>query len=821
MEIKFFPLDFEYRLKDGNVYMYLYSKLEDGSRVCVIHEHRPFFYVSIEGINTTELELRLKGLKVENRGEAAQVIELEEVERELLGKKKKLWKIFANYPQAVPLLAGEIQSWGLECFEKDILFVHRYLRDVGIMPMTLVVAQGEFIDEPRLRIPAFLATDVHQESLESVQKLRILAVDIETYALKKEILPQKNPILMIGLYGVDELGQEFKKVLTWKKFPHTLEYLEVCDSETQLLQRFRDIVLEYHPDILTGYYSDVFDLPYIKVRAQKLGVQLDLGADHSELEVSEKGVRESKSSITSMVHVDVFQFIRNIFGKNLKTGSFSLDAVSEELLGYKKQVVNLDELGPSWDSNSERLADFCAYNLHDAYLTAQLCRTLLYDMIEFTKIVGVPVFDVIRMKFSRLVENYILRRGMEYNILAPNKPQDAQISQRRQESIQGAFVFEPTPGLYKDMVVFDFRSLYPTIISAHNIGPEGFRCDCCKLVGKVPEKEEYWFCTKEKKFIPLVLEELILRRADVKRMAREAQARGEDTKIYDARSYTIKVLANSFYGYLGFYGARWYSIECAASTTAYARNYIKQTIEKAREFGFEVIYADTDSCFVLLGDKELADAKDFMQEVNSHLPGKMELEMEGYYPRGIFVAIKGTEKGAKKKYALISKEGRVKVTGFESVRRNWSLIAKEVQKKVLELVLNDKVDDALVYVKLVVQEMKRGLVPLHKLIIKTQITRELGGYASVGPHVAVARRMVERGEMVVPGMVVEYVIVKGPGIIRERAKLPSEVGEGEYDADYYLNNQVIPAVSSIFLVLGYTEDQVFKDDSQTGLGKFF
>ncbi|HIG92681.1 TPA: hypothetical protein HA234_00610 [Candidatus Woesearchaeota archaeon] len=199
----------------------------------------------------------------------------------------------------------------------------------------------------------------------------------------------------------------------------------------------------------------------------------------------------------------------------------------------------------------------------------------------------------------------------------------------------------------------------------------------------------------------------------------------------------------------------------------------------------------------------------------------MELEMEGYYPRGIFVAIKGTEKGAKKKYALISKEGRVKVTGFESVRRNWSLIAKEVQKKVLELVLNDKVDDALVYVKLVVQEMKRGLVPLHKLIIKTQITRELGGYASVGPHVAVARRMVERGEMVVPGMVVEYVIVKGPGIIRERAKLPSEVGEGEYDADYYLNNQVIPAVSSIFLVLGYTEDQVFKDDSQTGLGKFF
>ncbi|HLC70511.1 MAG TPA: hypothetical protein VJI32_00785 [Candidatus Nanoarchaeia archaeon] len=105
MEIKFFPLDFEYRLKDGNVYMYLYSKLGDGSRVCVIHEHRPFFYVSIEGINTMELELRLKGLKIENRNEAAVVVGFEEVERELLGKKKKLWKILVNYPKAVPLLA--------------------------------------------------------------------------------------------------------------------------------------------------------------------------------------------------------------------------------------------------------------------------------------------------------------------------------------------------------------------------------------------------------------------------------------------------------------------------------------------------------------------------------------------------------------------------------------------------------------------------------------------------------------------------------------------------------------------------------------------
>ncbi len=198
----------------------------------------------------------------------------------------------------------------------------------------------------------------------------------------------------------------------------------------------------------------------------------------------------------------------------------------------------------------------------------------------------------------------------------------------------------------------------------------------------------------------------------------------------------------------------------------------------------------------------------------------MELDFQGYYPRGIFVAQKGSEKGAKKRYALIDEKGKLKITGFETVRRNCSAIAKEVQEKVLSLILSEKVLEAVVYVKETVNQLKRGSIPLEKLIIKTQITRELGRYTSIGPHVAIARKRQAQGEQIVPGTVVEYIISTGTGLVRERALLPDEVREGNYDADYYIHNQLLPAVSGIFAVLGYTEEDLAADSSQTGLGQF-
>jgi len=808
--------------------MYIYAKTDTNTKICVIHQYNPYFYAYVEDINTEELKERIKNLSIETRAEPAQTTHTEPTEKELLGKNKKFWKIYVNYPKAVPLISKELESWGVECYEKDILYTHRYLRDMKITPMTLVEAEGEQVTDTTMRVPVFETKDIKQHSKE-VTKFKYLAIDIETYSKNKIINPNKDPILMIALYGQDEDGKEYNKVLTWKTFKHTLPYLEHVSDEEELLQRLKQIILDYQPDIITGYFSDGFDFPYIKVRADKHKVKLNLGHDRSELLTG----REAK--IKGILHIDIFKFIRYIFGGNLKTDSFSLDNVANELLNENKHNVDLNDLSDFWDNNPDKLESFCKYNLQDSVLTLKLTKKLMPDMLEFTKLIGLPLFDIIHMRFSRLVENYIMKRATEFNVIAPNKPKQFEIEKRSEETYQGAFVYEPTPGLYKDIVVLDFRSLYPTIITAHNIGPESLYCQCCKeddaktdnldkdgisLSAHVPDRDEYWFCKKEKKFIPKVLERLILRRVDIKRLIKEMKNKGEDTKIMDARSYALKTLANSFYGYLGFFGARWYCIECARSTTAYARHYIQTTIEKAEKSGFKVCYGDTDSLFILLGDKPLDKALELKNEVNFDLPGYMELEFEGHFPKGIFVAIKGTDKGAKKKYALIDKDNHVKITGFETVRRNWSILAKEVQKTVLKLVLQDKTAEAVEYVRATIEELKKGKIKLNQLIIKTQITKDLSSYSNIGPHVAVALRMKEQGIEVVPGTIIEYIITKGSGLIRERAKLPSEIKPSEYDYSYYLKNQLLPSVSSIFAVLNIKEEDLFKAGGQTSLGSF-
>jgi DNA polymerase, archaea type len=823
MEIKFFPYDFEYKVKEDETFIYLYGKLENNSKICVIEKYRPYFYAQVSNIHRKQLNKRLSDLQIEDNKKIAKVTSYEECEKELLGKKKDFWKIYVNYPKAVPIISKELSQWGLECYEKDILYTHRYLRDREITPFTLVQAKGDFIDENRFRVPVFLAEEIKQFSKDRLKNVKLLSIDIETYSKNKIIQMDKNPILMIAFYGRDEKGKEFKKVITWKKFSEKKDYLEFVNDEIDLLNRFRQIMIDYNPDILTGYFSDGFDLPYIKTRAEKYKIKMDLGLDYSEIYTGSKynnnNLSNATSKIKGILHLDIFKFIRNIFGKNLKTESYSLNAVSNELIGNSKHDIKIEKLADTWDNHPEKLIDFCEYNLHDAHLALQLFEKLFFDIIEFTKIIGLPSDDIIRMRFSKLVESYILQRAKEYNVIAPNKPAKNEIEQRFEETYEGGFVYEPTPGLYEDLIVFDFRSLYPTIITAHNIGPEALNCDCCDDKEKVPGKDNYWFCTRKKSFLSKVLERIILRRVDLKRLIKESNE--EEKLLLESRSYALKVLANSFYGYMAFFGARWYCIECAKSTTAYARDYIQSTIKKAEEKQFQVVYADTDSCFLLLGDQIMDQAMEFMNEINFNLPGHMELEFEGYYPKGLFVALKGKEGGAKKKYALITKEGTLKITGFETVRRNWSPISKEVQQNVLRMVLEDKKEEALEYIKEMISKLKSGKISKEDLIIKTQITKDLRSYSSIGPHVAVALKMLEKDIPVGPGTIVEYIITKGSGLIRERAKMLEEVKQGEYDADYYLNNQLIPAVSSIFLVLGYNEEDLLGEGKQEGLGKFF
>jgi DNA polymerase Pol2 len=296
-----------------------------------------------------------------------------------------------------------------------------------------------------------------------------------------------------------------------------------------------------------------------------------------------------------------------------------------------------------------------------------------------------------------------------------------------------------------------------------------------------------------------------------------------DKKIFlDARQESLKTLSNSFYGYLGFYAARWYTKESARAVTAYGRHYIHKVIDTAKEKGFGVLYSDTDSIFIHLNGKTIQQALDFCGNINADLPGVMELEYEGTFPRALFVSMKVGDLGAKKKYALIDEKGKIIIKGFESVRRNVSPIAKKTQMEVLKILLNkNDPKRALEYVRSVISSIKDKTIPIDDLCIPTQLTKPIKSYDSVGPHVAAAKLLAARGVEIFPGMIITYVVTAGKEKIRDRVKLPDVVKPQETDSDYYIYHQVLPAIDKIMEVFGYDGDAIVEGKSQSTLGSYF
>jgi DNA polymerase elongation subunit (family B) len=812
--VQFFPVDATYKVVNGKPQIYLFGRTPEGKQVCVIDANveQYFYAIPKPGEDPTAA---LLALHAEQHGEQYSITRVEPVQRTFFEQPVSALKVFTNIPKAVAALKDDARhAPGVQStHECDIPFTRRYFMDKGITPLTLVEAEGAAAQES-LRIPVIRATTVKQASDTTLAKPRMLTFDIETYNPEgKNVQAEKHPVLMIAL-----AGDNLRKVLTWKKIPNADAEVEYLPSEADMLDRFVELVNDYAPDIIAGYYSDGFDFPYLDARAQKCGIKLALGLDGSMLKID--GKSQTLAKIAGVAHVDILRVIRRFFAKTMETDVFTLDAVGKELLGKGKHAVDIEKLASAWDAcDAQLLNEFARYNLQDAALTHELAQFVMPSLIEFVKIVGQPPYDVNRMSFSQLVEWYVMRQATSRGELFPNKPGFRTQTQRQRDRVKGAFVYEPKPGLYEDMAVCDYRSLYPSIIASLNISPGVRNCACCPDAKKIEtDRGTFWYCAKRKGFVSGIIEELITRRAVIK----EQLKKNKDDALLRARSQALKDLANSFYGYLGFSVARWYSIECAESTTAWGREYIKQVIARAQADGFNVIYSDTDSVFLTLNGKKQGEAKQFVERVNKDLPGLMELDFEGFYPAGIFVSVKSSEAGAKKKYALLNPQGKLKIVGFETVRRNWSPIARKVQKRVLEILLTErKPESALQYVRGVVEGLNKNKVPLADVVIRTQLSRDLSEYANAGPHVAAAQRMQELGQQVGTGTRIQYVVTKGKGRIKDKVKLPEETTQQDYDADYYVNNQILPGVEKLFEVFGIDIHAQFAEKAQSSLSTFF
>ena len=386
------------------------------------------------------------------------------------------------------------------------------------------------------------------------------------------------------------------------------------------------------------------------------------------------------------------------------------------------------------------------------------------DILEFSKITKEPVFNSSRNGFSRQIESYILHNLEKFNEIPERRPNPRESSFRMQRGgVEGAFVYEPTPGIYEKIAFFDFTSMHTSIIITYNIS-KGTLTTNKKNSYESPEieiegKKTKFYFEKEVGFFPALMEEIFEKRKQCK-----AEYKKNPNVITKARSNAFKVLSASAHGYVGFFGARYYSWESSSAILAFVRKYNKEIIKKIEKLGHKVIYGDTDSVAFTYKDKSKEEIKKLLQKLNDELPGVMHLELEDFFKRGIWVTTRSGKTGAKKKYALIAENDKVKIRGFETVRRDWCKLARETQDKILRMILkNGNEKEALEYVKKVIEKIKSRQIPIEKLLIKTQIKKPISEYKSISPHVIAAKKLKAKGLPTGEGTIAEYYIAQTKG----------------------------------------------------------
>ena len=417
---KFVLLDIDYITEDDKAVIRMFGRLkgdEEGQSIIVLDKNfKPYIYVL--PLNPEQCLADLNEFDIEMVAWARS---------KYLGENKDFLKVTLHHPQDVPKLRDKIRNLDsvIDILEHDIPFYRRYLIDKNIFPMGEVEVNGNCLDENSISFRCGTEVCIFElegepEQVESdFPDLKTLSFDIEVRNPKGMPQAEEDPIIMMSLssnYGL-------KKVLSTKT--SDLEYVETLKTEAHMIQRFFEIVRSENPDILVGYNSDNFDMPYIRDRAAKLNVNPNIGVDGSGIKFMRKGYANS-ALVKGRIHVDLYLIMR----RYLQLDRYTLERVYKELFDEAKEDVPGDEIYKYWDEGGEKLKKLFEYSLDDAVAVTKISEKMLPLSMELTRIVGQPFFDIARMATGQMVEWYLIRKAHEIGDMVPNKPSSSQYSER-------------------------------------------------------------------------------------------------------------------------------------------------------------------------------------------------------------------------------------------------------------------------------------------------------------------------------------------------------------------------------------------------------
>lgn len=429
--------------------------------------------------------------------------------------------------------------------------------------------------------------------------------DIETYSCpkvknEKEYYPFPVPEIPENvIYQIatcfKKLGSEkfmVKHLLTLKKCSKIEvdeDNVEIvvceCDSEEDLLLKWKSLIELMDPDILYQYNGDMFDCNYMYTRANNLGI-LDKFLETSRLLDTPSSLKDSSFSssaygtsnykrlvIPGRINFDILIFMKREYKEN----SYKLKNISSKYLGDTKDDIDVIEIFKAYESgDSDQIARIAHYCVVDTLLPQRLVDTLyiLIRQISMSNVSLVPIKYLIERGQSVKALSLISNACTKMNYLMPH------FEYNDSTSYVGATVLSPIVGITEIVTVLDFASLYPSIIMAHNLcfttivldkkylGLEGVEYLEVEL-----DKGKVYFAKNTESIVQSLLQELAVQRAKYKGLMKSSE--GALYNIYDVTQQAYKVTMNSMYGIMGSNGMGIKNI--AAAVTKIGRDMIEES----------------------------------------------------------------------------------------------------------------------------------------------------------------------------------------------------------------------------------------------------
>nr|WP_246047241.1 DNA polymerase II [Colwellia ponticola] len=702
-----------------------------------------------------------------------------------------------------------LKSHQIKCYEDDIRPDDRFLMERHITADISYVGEQPYLHNDQQGYQLVKQAKCKRADKQHHNNLTMLSIDIEC--------SMQGELFSIGLYAFNHNTQhknkEFKRVLMIGE-PQTgcESYIHWHTDERQLLLHFIDEINVFDADILIGWNVINFDFKLLQKRCDLHGIRFSIGRDGA-VPYWRKNANNPEQNFIEIAGRVVLDGIDLLKTATYNFTSFSLDNVAHSLLGRGKKVVDVDnriqEIVDNFAHNKPALA---AYNLED-------CR-LVWLIFEKTQLLA---FAQLRSQLTGLAIDRVGGSVAAFtNLYLPKLHRSGYIAPNMGDGVSGlispgGYVMDSVPGLYDNVLVLDFKSLYPSIIRTFKVDPMGLIEGLLTVKANDSvsvDNRDYVisgfdgaYFSREAHFLPDIIESLWLERDKAKQQKNAAL------------SQAIKIIMNSFYGVLGSTGCRFFDPRLSGSITKRSHQILKQTSHWIEKKGFKVIYGDTDSIFVVIGaDKSTQQASELGVELQNFINDKwqltlatdfkiisqLEIEFETHFTKFLMPKIRGINPskdqkvvGTKKRYAGLSK-GVITFKGLETVRSDWTELSKDFQQELYRLVFNDKpVDD---YIKNIVDALKQGCYD-DKLIYQKRIQRKLTDYVNTPPHIKAA--LIANAKLKAQGVQQKY---QHRSTIRYVITLdgvqPVDFNESILDYDFYVEKQLKPIADDILPFIG-------------------